>query len=134
MGITKRPTTLYCYRRQNSRRIPWFGRMFAKDRFLLLLKVFHLVNNKLLAAPGHPDYDPCTRFEMLKHANIVFHQHYVPHQQLSIDESLVSTHCHSSIKQYLSNKKHHKWGIKFWMLCDSITKYCLGFFLKGPLM
>lgn len=128
MGITKRPT-IYCYWRQNSRRIPWFGRMFARDRFLLLLKFFHLVDNKLLAAPGHPDYNPCARFEMLvKHANTVFQQHYVPHQQLSIDESLVGTHCHSSIKQYLPNKKHHKWGIKFWMLCDSITKYCLGFF------
>nr|CAH7754576.1 unnamed protein product [Callosobruchus chinensis] len=86
-------------------------------------------NNKLLAAPGHPDYNLCARFEMLvTHDKTVFAQHYVPHQQLSIDESLVGTHCHSSLKQYLPNKKRHKWSIKFWMLCDSITKYCLGFF------
>lgn len=128
MGITKKPT-MYCYWRQNSRVIPWFGKMFARDRFLLLLKFFHLVDNQLLVAPGHPDYDPCARFEMLvKHANTVFHKHYVPYKQLYIDESLVGTHCHSSIKQYLPNKLHHKLGMNFWMLCDSITKYCLGFY------
>jgi hypothetical protein len=22
--------------------------------------------------------------------------------------------------QYLPNKHHHRWGIKFWMLCDSV--------------
>ncbi|XP_053994155.1 piggyBac transposable element-derived protein 4-like [Hylaeus volcanicus] len=51
-------------------------------------------------------------------------EHYIPNQQLSIDESLVGTHCHSAIKQYIPNKKHHK----FWMLCESIFKYCLRFF------
>jgi len=128
MGITRRPT-IYSYWKKDSRHIPWFRTMFSRDRFQLLLKFFHLTDNNLLFEPGHPEYDPCARFDMLvKHANDVFRRHYVPNQQLSIDESLVGTHCHSSIKQYLPNKKHHKWGIKFWMLCDSVTKYCLGFF------
>lgn len=119
MGITKRPT-ISSYWIKNSRHIPWFRTMFSRDRFQLILKFFQLVDNRLLFEPGHPDYDPCGRFDVLvEHVNTVFQRHYIPNQQLSIDESLVGTHCHS---------KHHKWGIKFWMLCDSISKYCLGFF------
>ncbi|KAL2719844.1 piggyBac transposable element-derived protein 4-like [Vespula maculifrons] len=38
---------------------------------------------------------------------------YIPHEELSIDESLVGTLCHFSITQYLSDKKHHRWNIKF---------------------
>lgn len=25
-------------------------------------------------------------------------------------------------------KKHHKWGIKLWVLCDSVTRYCVAFY------
>lgn len=128
MGITRRPT-IDSYWIKGSRHIPWFRTMFSRDRFQLILKFFHLTDNTLLFEPGHPNYDPCGRFDMLvKHANTVFQRHYIPNQQLSIDESLVGTHCHSAIKQYIPNKKHHKWGIKFWMLCDSISKYCSVFF------
>ncbi|CAL7946858.1 unnamed protein product [Xylocopa violacea] len=31
--------------------------------------------------------------------------------------------------QYLPNKHHHRWGIKLWMLCYSISKYCLAFYI-----
>lgn len=128
MGITRRPT-IFSYWMKGSRCIPWFARMFARNRFQLLLKFFHLVDNKTLAPCGHPEYDPCARFQVLvDHANLVFRQHYIPHQQLSIDESLVGTNAHTGIKQYIPSKKHHQWGIKFWMLCDSLSKYCLGFF------
>ncbi|XP_017795067.1 PREDICTED: piggyBac transposable element-derived protein 4-like [Habropoda laboriosa] len=127
MGITRRPTMM-SYWNTGSRQIPWFGKMFPRDRFLLIIKFFHLVDNTTLAPPGHPDYDPCGKFCFLvDYANKIFREQYTPHQQLSIDESLVGTHCQSSIKQYLPNKKHHKWGIKFWVLCDSVSKYCLGF-------
>lgn len=46
----------------------------------------------------------------------------------SVDESLIGTKSHSALTQYLLNKKHHKWGIKFWMLCDSVIYYCLEFY------
>ncbi|XP_015591323.2 piggyBac transposable element-derived protein 4-like, partial [Cephus cinctus] len=88
MGITRRPTMM-CYWNRGSRQIPWFGRMFPRDRFLLIIKFFHLVDNTTLAPPGHPDYDPCGKFNFLvDYANKIFHEKYTPHQQLSIDESL----------------------------------------------
>lgn len=94
-----------------------------------ILKFFHMVNNENIARLGHPDYHPSARFSpIVDHANKIFRHYFQPHQELSIDESLVGTKCNSVMKQYLPNKKHHRWGIKFWMLCDSITNYCLGFF------
>lgn len=127
MGITRRPS-IHSYWSKDSRNIPWFGKMFSRDRFQLILNFFHLVDNNNLAPPGDSGYDPCGKFNFLAdYANKIFREQYTPHRQLSIDESLVGTHCHSIIKQYLPNKKHHKWGIKFWMICDSVSNYCLGF-------
>ncbi|KAL6417077.1 hypothetical protein ACFW04_013006 [Cataglyphis niger] len=127
MGITRKPN-IRSYWSENSRNIPWFQRMFSRNRFQHILKYFHLVDNSLCFPPGHTKYDPCAKFKpLVDHANKVFKLHYKPHIQLSIDESLVGTLCHSSITQYLPNKKHHRWGIKFWMLCDSVSKYCLAF-------
>ena len=108
MGVIRRPN-MYSYWVKNSRQISWFGKMFSRNRFQLILKFFHMVDNNTLFQPGHPNYDPCARFSFIvDHVNNIFRRHYVPHQQLCIDESLVGTHCHSAIKQYLPKKKHHK--------------------------
>lgn len=45
MGITKRPT-ISSYWSENSRYIPWFHKMFSRTRFQLILRFFHLVDNK----------------------------------------------------------------------------------------
>ena len=127
MRITRK-ANIRSYWSENSRNIPWFRRMFSRNRFQQILKYYHLIDNSLCFPPGHDKYDPCAKFKpLVEHANKVFKLHYKPHKELSIDESLVGTLCHSSITQYLLNKKHHHWGIKFWMLCDSISKYCLAF-------
>lgn len=48
MGITKRPS-IKSYWSKDSRNIAWFGKMFDRDRFQLILKFFHLVDNNSLA-------------------------------------------------------------------------------------
>lgn len=107
---------------------PWFRQMFIRNQFEVILKFFHIVDNSTLSKPGQPNYDPSGKFlPLLDHANRIFRTYYTPHRELSIDESLVGTKSHSSMTQYLPNKHHHRWGIKLWMLCDSVTKYCLGF-------
>lgn len=133
MGIIRKPTIESYWSKTEHFSTPWFGKMFSRNRFQLLLKFFHLIDNSKLSPPGSSDYDPSARFQpLLDHANRIFRQHYIPHQQLSIDESLVGTKCHTQLLQYMPNKHHHKWGIKFWMICDSISRYCLGFFVyKG---
>lgn len=127
MGIVKLPTIYLYWSKCRSFQQPWFRQMFARNRFQLLLKFFHLVNNDVLA---RQPYDPCAKFQpILDHANILFRHHYTAHPQLSVDESLIGTKCRTIMQQYLPNKKHHRWGIKVWMLCDSVVSYCLGFFV-----
>jgi hypothetical protein len=100
--------------------------MFVRNRFQLILKFFHLVDNTNLAGPGEPEYDPCAEVQLLiDHADWDFLHHYIPYQQLSINESLVGTKNHTPLLQYLPNKHHHRWGMKPWMLCDSVSHYCL---------
>jgi hypothetical protein len=49
----------------------------------------------------------------------------VPNQQISIDESTISFKGCLSFIQYLPPKKH-KWGMKAWVLVDSINGYTWG--------
>lgn len=128
MNIIRRPTIASYWFTSPSQHFPWFSNMFSRNRFQLILKFFHLVDNTNFPRPGEPDYDPCAKVQpIIDHANSVFRHHYIPHQELSIDESLVGTKNHTQLLQYLPNKHHHRWGVKLWMLCDSISHYCLAF-------
>lgn len=40
-----------------------------------------------------------------------------------VDESMVGFKGRHQLKQYISNKKARRWGIKLWVLSDSITGY-----------
>ncbi|XP_043263437.1 piggyBac transposable element-derived protein 4-like [Colletes gigas] len=130
MGLQKRPTISSYWSTNNSQYNPWFHQMFSRNRFQLILKFFHLADTKDLPRPGQPGYDPCGKIQpLIDHANTVFRQIYTPHEQMSIDESLVGTKNHTQLLQYLPNKHHHRWGIKLWMLCDSVSNYCLAIYI-----
>ncbi|XP_067120118.1 piggyBac transposable element-derived protein 4-like [Centruroides vittatus] len=129
MGLVKKSKIAKYWATSGCTVTPWYGQMFSKHRFCHLLRFFHLVDNSKLPGRGEPGYDPRAKYQPLEdHANRVFRHHYTPHQGISVDETLVDTKNRTSILQYMPNKKHHKWGIKLWMLCDSISHYCLGFF------
>jgi hypothetical protein len=73
-----------------------------------LLRFLHLVNSEGLRGPGEPDCDPCVRYQpLVDHANRVFRHHYTPHQEISVDESLVGTENKTSLMQYVPNKHQH---------------------------
>jgi hypothetical protein len=130
MGLQKRPTIASYWYTIPSQYFPWFHNMFPTDRFQLILKFFHMVDNSNLAAPGEPGYDPCTEFQpLVECASRVFRHYYTTHQQFSVDDSMVGTKNHTQLLQYLHNKHHHRWKIKLWMLCDMVTNYCLAFFV-----
>ena len=51
-----------------------------------------------------------------------FKSHYIPGQNISIDESMISFKGRLSWVQYLP-KKNTKWGMKAWVLADSANAY-----------
>ncbi|KAF7381839.1 hypothetical protein HZH68_015712 [Vespula germanica] len=97
--------------------------IYSSRKLKINFEIFSL--NSLCFPSGQKKYDPCAKF--VRHANRNFKLHYAPYQELSIDESLIRTLCHFSITQYLPNKKHHRW-VKFWLLCNAVSKYCLIFY------
>lgn len=129
MGLIRKPSLKSYWSNTSSQATPWFGKMFSRSRFENLLTFFHLVDNEKLPKAGQPGYDPCQKFEpIVEHCNQLFPRFYQAHEQISVDESMIGTKCHTSLIQYLPNKHHHRWGVKFWVLCDSVSKYCLKLF------
>ncbi|XP_065651116.1 uncharacterized protein LOC136079310 [Hydra vulgaris] len=49
---------------------------------------------------------------------------YIPEESLTIDEQLFPTKAQCRFTQYMSNESD-KFGIKFWILANLKTKYCL---------
>ena len=73
----------------------------------------------------HPAYDPASRFRsLLSFMNKQFCRFLVPERELCVDETLVPTKGHNVMRQYIPSKVA-KFGIKFWMLCESATGYIL---------
>lgn len=129
MGLVLKPTIKSYWSTSSSQATTWFNKMFSRTRFESILSFFHLVDNSKLPKPNEQGYDPCQKFQPLEdHCNIMFKHYYTPHQQVSIDETLIGTKNQSQLQQYLPNKHHHRWGIKMWVLCDSVSKYCMSFF------
>ncbi len=74
-----------------------------------------------------PNYDAVWRLRWLLDAlNRRFPRHYVPQQQLSVDEVMVPYKGKAHFKQYI-RMKPTRWGIKAWALCEAKSGYMLRF-------
>ena len=53
---------------------------------------------------------------------------YTPHENISIDESMVSYRGKTPhLRQYMPNKHHARFGIKVWCICDASSHYTVNF-------
>ena len=101
--------------------------MFSRNRFQIILRCFHLVNNKTTPQRDRDFYDPSAWFKpLLEHANMVFKRYLTPKHELSIDESLIGTKARSVMTQYIPSKSS-KFGIEIWMLVEAATGYIIHF-------
>ena len=55
-----------------------------------------------------------------------FKEHYGPHEHISVDKAMIPFKGRLSFKQYMKDKPV-KFGIKMWVLADSVTAYCHNF-------
>jgi len=53
-----------------------------------------------------------------------FSRFLVPEREVCVDESLVASKGHNVMRQYIPSKAA-KFGIKFWLLCESTSGYIL---------
>lgn len=72
MGLHKKPSNDCYWSTKQSQAQPWFSKMMSRNRFEILLKFFHIVDNNTLVKIGEPGYDPCARFQILiDHCNFI---------------------------------------------------------------
>ena len=64
---------------------------------------------------------------VVQHFSQQFQEHYVPEQQVSIDENLIGFEGRRPTIQYIPNKHHHRFGLKLFCLCESSTGYTYSF-------
>ena len=92
-------------------------------RFELLLSIIHLIDDQKMPSRDSPHYDKLYKIRPLLNKLVTsFQEHYTPHQNLSVDESIVGFKGRLSWVQYMP-KKPTKWGIKTWTLVDATNGY-----------
>ena len=104
---------------------PIFAKYMSRDRFLDILRHLHFADNSIVDNLDEPVVDRLTKvrefFSMLLDK---FHRYFRPFQKVVIDESLVLFRGHIVFRQYIPSKRH-RFGIKFFVICDCETGYVL---------
>ncbi|XP_046684477.1 uncharacterized protein LOC124370232 [Homalodisca vitripennis] len=74
----------------------------------------------------HPDFDPWVKVrDFIDNMNDAFKRNFVPSQEVCIDKSMVGMKNRCVFIQYMPNKRHSRFGIKKFELCDSASGYVL---------
>ncbi|CAG2252077.1 unnamed protein product [Mytilus edulis] len=127
MGVVKKPT-YESYWENNPRswsmETPNFAQVMSRNRFQAILQFLHCNNNETAVPHDQPGYDPLHKISpVIDILNQTFSENYRLNQDVCVDERVVGFKGRHQLKQYLSNKKAHKWGIKLWVLAESYTGY-----------
>ena len=105
----------------------WFSTIMSRNRFLEILRYFHIVDNTTAQSRSDPNYNRLWKIQpIISILQKTSRDLYSPHEQLSIDESMIGTKCRLSFIQYIKAKPI-KWGIKVWICSDSRNGYICAF-------
>ena len=100
--------------------IPFYSNMLVHDRFFHIPRFLHFENNDNPPNHDDPHYD---RFWKIRNVfdtlNNKFYELYNPTEHLAIDEVIVLFKRRVIFRQYIP-KKHKRFGIKIYKLCDAL--------------
>ena len=117
MGIIQKPSLRMYFCRKHLLETPFFPNVMSEQRFSLLSKFLHFVDNTdeevVRKDPKLHKILPIS--EYLKNK---FQKVYIPGKEISVDESLLLWKGRLSWKQYIPMKAS-RFGIKLFELCDS---------------
>ena len=102
MGIVDLPSVKDYWSTSWPFNTPHFSKLLSCDQFPLLLKFLHLSDNTKQVAQDQPGYDKLFKLRHFMDPLIrSFHEMFIPQQQLSIDEAMISYKGRLSFLQYL---------------------------------
>ncbi|XP_067934983.1 piggyBac transposable element-derived protein 4-like [Watersipora subatra] len=106
---------------------PGFRSVMSRNRFQLLNTFIHFCDNEERIPRGQAGYDPLYKISpLITLLNPLARQSYIPHCQLSVDETMRRFKGRIFFRQYMPNKPI-RWGIKVWSLCECKTGYLLDY-------
>ncbi|KAJ1192188.1 hypothetical protein NDU88_001500 [Pleurodeles waltl] len=99
----------------------------SRNRYGLLLRMLHFVDNALALPRDHPDSDSLFKIRpFLDHFVDRFSEIYVPGKEISVDESFVLFKGHLVFRQFIPSKRAW-YGMKLYMLSESSKGYVYNF-------
>ena len=119
MGLVKLPRLDLYWTKDSLFHVPLFKAVMDRDRYILILKFWHIADNDTAVPRGQPGYDSLHKIRpLLQHLNEKFQAVYTPSQNIAIDESLVLWKGRLVFRQYIPMKRA-RFGIKHFMLCGN---------------
>ena len=119
MGINKRPRYAMYWSRSEVLRSPLYPSTMSRNRFLAILRFFHLADNTADDSP----HDKLSKVRLLLDNVLpLFRGIYKPGRNLSPDETMIKFKGRLGFKQYIP-RKSAKWGLKCFSLNESETGY-----------
>lgn len=123
MGLNFKQNMENYWSSASSQRIPFFPDTMSLHRFQALRSMFHISSLRFIPK-GELGHDPWYKvrhfYELM---NGYFKVHFVPGQNISLDESMIGMKNRCSFIKYMPNKRHARFGIKKFEVCDSKTGY-----------
>ena len=126
-GVTSQSTNSMYFSKQESTATPFYPKIMSGRRFDLLQNFLHLVDNSIITA----DMPQRKLTKVLPFIDLLlqkFKMNFIPDKNVCIDESLLDWKGNLSWMQYIPFKRK-RFGIKFYVLCDSQTGYIWNFFI-----
>ncbi|GFY61994.1 piggyBac transposable element-derived protein 4 [Trichonephila inaurata madagascariensis] len=121
-GVVQKPVEKWFWSKRPILSTPFFGKVMSEMRYGLIMKFLHFENNDAFSS----DLDHNIKLNKIRdfHDLVVhkFKSVYVPKQDISVDESLISYKSRLSWKQYIPQKRA-RFGIKLFQLCESESGY-----------
>ena len=102
-----------------SQTTPYYSSVMSVNLFLLIHRFLHLNDTGAELEKDNENYDPWVKVRVFLDAvNGASKRYYSPSQHVSIDESMIGMKNRCAYIQYMPNKRHARFGIKKFQLCD----------------
>ena len=99
---------------------PFFNEIMASNAWALIDRMLHVNDITTEVERGQPGFDPWIKVRaVLDKVNGSAIKFYVPSRNISIDESMIGMKNRVVYIQFMPNKRHARFGIKKFEICDS---------------
>jgi hypothetical protein len=108
-----------------------FAEIFPVNRFLIILRYMHFVDEETALDRDNPQYDKFYKIRYLfTYLVPKWRELYNPTRNFAVDESMIKGQGRMPARQFMKNKPA-RWGLKNWALAESESGYVLNAELYG---